>query len=201
MFVQQCTLFIFLLLNNPLRLRSQDALDFECYSCSSIDENAYSSQYSNVFKVDPRDACNDPFSLVDTRHHEIDSRSGIMLERIIKCNSLDSEIFQRDGKYTFHCFKFIGFTHSSGINVTVRGCYFPPKDVGIILPDRYVYDSDSIYLLDNRSNQSIRLRGSLFLCDTHKCNNSPLLSFHLTITSSLLLIYHSIYQQLLNSLS
>lgn len=194
MFTEEWTFVLLLLLNQMPHHKCQDALEFECFSCSSIDKITYSSRYSNAFKLDPRDACNDPFSLGDTSNPKMDSRTGIMLERTLKCNAISSETIERRDKDTFHCFKFIGFSFSSGINVTVRGCYFPPKDVGIMLPDRYVYDSDSIYLLDGRSNQSTRLRGSLFLCDTNKCNDSSLLSFHPQIILPLLLIYCVIYQ-------
>lgn len=186
-------IFITLQASFHLGLSQDNIKGIECYSCSSIDRDQYESQYSFMFKISSRDACNDPFPELDSEKKGFAQRNRVLIEKIIQCSSTkfkkEDEQTSSDQVTYYYCFKFTGFVYSTGENVTARGCYRPPSN-GLVKPDRDVYDSDNIYLDDPRFPKSIRVRGSLHLCDSSKCNNGhgPFLNSKLL----LLLIFISI---------
>ena len=141
-----------------------DIGNIKCYSCSSLDEQPYSSQYFPMVKLQPMDVCNDPFPDLSPSVPKERSYDLMMHERLLICNQDSAGSIEpgRKNNLSFHCIKITGIDKETGSNVTTRGCFLSPEGY---VPDRDHIDSGDITF------GRYHIRGTAYFCSTDGCNS------------------------------
>lgn len=141
-----------------------DVGNLMCFSCASLDDKPYTSQYHKSVKQLPQDVCNDPFPDLSATVPKEQSSNYLMFERLVPCNADAAGSVKAGGKarLAFHCVKMIGIDKNSGSNITTRGCF---KSVNGYFPERDHIDSGDMIF------GSYHIRGTAYFCQTDACNH------------------------------
>jgi hypothetical protein len=146
-----------------------------CFSCSTLDEQPYVSQYLPTAKKQPQDLCNDPFPDISAHIPKEQSFNYLLYERLVSCNGDSGGSIKPGVKIhlSFHCIKIVGIDKESGSNITARGCF---RSSDGYIPDRDHIDSGDITF------GTYHIQGTAYFCMTDACNKTASMKNPLILT-------------------
>lgn len=130
--------------------------ELHCFSCSSLDKDAYKSRYGGSIQLEPSVACGRSFIDIS---NQSSASNRIMFEKLINCNeALNRKSINRRASY---CVKIVGYETTANSEIIARTC----SDHRLI-PGRKVYHSKSIRI----GNWTVR--GTMHFCEEMGCNRA-----------------------------